>query len=294
MPLDTSDTPNTPSPSGYAALDAKRGGNRVPLGFREDSVTRFALFPLAPDAVETWGMYKRQVACFWTVEEIDMAHDRFDALNDDVQHFLKMVLAFFAWADNVVVENLAERFARDVQLPEVKAFYAMQMHMEVIHSETYNLLIDQYVAPSEKDVIFSAMTKLPASRGKADWMMRHAQSAAPFAGAPRRVRLRRGNLLLGGLLRHLLPEEAVRRRSARPLLLERAHCAGRGDALRLCGAPPLAYAAARRPARVHHGARAAAASRREAVDADVAGGGHRPRHDEHRHHPQGPVAHVPI
>jgi ribonucleoside-diphosphate reductase subunit M2 len=69
-------------------------------------------------------MYKKHVASFWTADEIDLAHDNKDwnSLNDNEKHFIKMVLAFFAASDGIVIENLAERFSSDVQAPEARAF----------------------------------------------------------------------------------------------------------------------------------------------------------------------------
>jgi len=54
-------------------------------------------------------MYKRQMASFWTAEELDLAQDLKDwqKLNEDEKHFIKYVLAFFAASDGIVVENLA-------------------------------------------------------------------------------------------------------------------------------------------------------------------------------------------
>jgi len=66
-------------------------------------------------------------------------------LNDNEQHFVSHVLAFFAAADGIVNENLVERFAQEVQIPEARFFYGFQIAMENIHSETYSLLIDTYV-----------------------------------------------------------------------------------------------------------------------------------------------------
>lgn len=42
-----------------------------------------------------------------------------EGLTADEQHFIKMVLAFFAQSDGIVLENLAARFMSEVQLPEV-------------------------------------------------------------------------------------------------------------------------------------------------------------------------------
>ena len=89
-------------------------------------------------------MYKKAEASFWTAEEIDLCHDMKDweqKLNDKERHFISTVLAFFAASDGIVNENLCERFASEVQLPEARCFYGFQIAMENIHSETYSLLI---------------------------------------------------------------------------------------------------------------------------------------------------------
>lgn len=145
---------------------------------------RFVLFPLQHDDV--WKMYKQQVACFWTPEEIDLSGDIVDwrdKLTDDERHFLSRVLAFFAASDGIVNENLIERFMKEIQIPEVRCFYGFQNAMENIHSETYSLLIDTYVQdPAEKHRLFHALEHMPAVRRKADWALRWIHSAdADFA-----------------------------------------------------------------------------------------------------------------
>jgi hypothetical protein len=54
---------------------------------------------------------------------VDLAHDLVDwvKLNDNEQHFILMVLAFFAASDGIVLENVALRFMKDVQIPEVRS-----------------------------------------------------------------------------------------------------------------------------------------------------------------------------
>jgi hypothetical protein len=54
-----------------------------------------------------------------------------EGLNADEQHFIKMILAFFAQSDGIVLENLAVRFMKDVQLPEVskRPAHASGSHM---------------------------------------------------------------------------------------------------------------------------------------------------------------------
>ena len=106
---------------------------------------RYVMFPIQYNDI--WDMYKRQIDSFWRAEEVDLSKDLMDwkKLNEDEQKFIKMVLAFFAASDGVVLENLAVRFMGDVQLSEARAFYGFQVAMENIHSEMYSILIDTYI-----------------------------------------------------------------------------------------------------------------------------------------------------
>merc|ERR1712014_446770 len=116
--------------------------------------------------------YKKHEASFWTAEEIDLSQDTkdWDTLSQDERHFVKHVLAFFAASDGIVLENLAGQFSTEVQLPEARAFYGFQIAMENIHSETYSLLIEQYIKdPAEKEKIFDAIHTMPAITEKANW-----------------------------------------------------------------------------------------------------------------------------
>merc|ERR1712072_754088 len=131
---------------------------------------RWVMFPI--QYPEIWEMYKKHEASFWTAEEIDLSQDLRDweKLSDSEQHFIKHVLAFFAASDGIVLENLASQFSSEVQIPEARAFYGFQMAMENIHSETYSLLIEQYIKdPVEKDQVFDAMHTMPPVQQKANY-----------------------------------------------------------------------------------------------------------------------------
>ncbi|KAL7498889.1 hypothetical protein ACHAWT_006767 [Skeletonema menzelii] len=149
----------------------------------DEEGSRFSLFPIAyPDL---WSMYKQHVASFWTADEIDLSADLSDwhnKLNPDERHFISMVLAFFAGADGIVVENLAERFCREVTVPEARCFYGFQMAMESIHQETYCLLIDTYITdPEVRERLFSAHATVPSVERKAAWAQKYIGSQASFA-----------------------------------------------------------------------------------------------------------------
>ena len=122
-----------------------------------------------------WRMYKQHMACFWTVEELDLSRDKahWDGLTDDERHFVKHILAFFAASDGIVVENLAQQFMDDMRdVPEARFFYGFQVAMENVHSEMYTLLLDTYIQdPTEKASLFNAIEEIPCIKAKADWAL---------------------------------------------------------------------------------------------------------------------------
>jgi ribonucleoside-diphosphate reductase subunit M2 len=131
---------------------------------------RFVMFPIKDHAI--WEMYKKSVDSFWRPEEIDLVKDinHWKILNDDEKHFIKMILAFFASSDGIVLENLAVRFMSEVKLAEARAFYGFQIAMENIHSETYSLLIDTLIKDEEeKHKLFNSIDNFPCIKKKADW-----------------------------------------------------------------------------------------------------------------------------
>jgi ribonucleoside-diphosphate reductase beta chain len=139
----------------------------------KNNPNRYVMFPIADD--EIWKSYKKQMDCFWRAEEIDFSKDlaHWETLTDKEKYFIKMILAFFAASDGIVLENLGMRFLSEVQLPEARATYGFQLMMENVHSETYSLLIDTYIKKeSEKKELFEALDNFPCIKKKADWAIK--------------------------------------------------------------------------------------------------------------------------
>ena len=140
---------------------------------------RFTMFPIQHDDI--WSMYKTAVECFWRPEEVNLSSDLgpingWASLTPDEQYFVSHILAFFAASDGVVIENLGARFMNDVQISEARAFYAFQIAIETVHSETYSLLIDTLIKDAgEKARLFKAIESFPAIKAKADWAVRYIQ-----------------------------------------------------------------------------------------------------------------------
>lgn len=138
-----------------------------------ETKSRHVLYPIAyPDI---FSMFKKAQSSYWVTDEINFQQDLADLekLTQDEKNFIRQILAFFAASDGIVMENLGIRFMNEVAIPEAKAFYAFQIAMESVHSETYSLLIDTYTRDAEeKDRLFNAVNHFPAIRQKAEWALK--------------------------------------------------------------------------------------------------------------------------
>lgn len=125
---------------------------------------------------DLWDMYKTAVKSIWYAEEIHCDDDLTDwreKMTENERYYIKHILAFFASADGIVNENLAQRFSNDVQSNEARAFYYFQMFMEEIHGETYGKLIDTYIDDShEREMLFDSINTIPCVKEKAEWAIK--------------------------------------------------------------------------------------------------------------------------
>jgi len=116
---------------------------------------RYVMFPIQHKDV--WECYQDAKSIDWREDEIDLTYDAMDwkALDAKEKHFISMILGFFAASDGIIIENLAQRFLNEVQWPEARAFYAMQIKIETTHSIVYSELIDTFLKDKEKSKLFN-------------------------------------------------------------------------------------------------------------------------------------------
>jgi ribonucleotide reductase beta subunit family protein with ferritin-like domain len=147
----------------------------------QDNCNRFSLYPIKYDNI--WKLYKQSRASNWEVEEIDLINDLrdWDKLTNNEKKFLKHILAFFATADGVINENLSINFSNEVQIPEIRAFYAFQQSIEVVHQEAYSLLLQTYVKnENERLYLFNAIRNVEGVKRKAQWALKWINSKISF------------------------------------------------------------------------------------------------------------------
>jgi len=153
---------------GYAQL---RDRLDEPILSEENS--RYSAFPIRNQDI--YDLYKKAVASFWTSDEISMRDDAtdFQELSQAEQRFIKFILAFFATADGIVIENLMSNFPKEVTLAESRLFYAFQAFNEAEHNVMYSMLIDSIVRDNdERQALLNAIDDIPAVKQKAEWAMK--------------------------------------------------------------------------------------------------------------------------
>lgn len=170
------------SPSQQVTIkhEADHPSNDEPI--LQENTDRFVMFPI--DHSDLWDFYKQAQSSFWIAEEIDLKDDldHWPKLGKDEQHFIKMILAFFAATDGIVNENLVERFMNEVQISEARAFYAFQIAIETIHGETYSLLIDTLVKDQKEQThLFQAIHTIPSISKLSQWALNWITDSNSFA-----------------------------------------------------------------------------------------------------------------
>lgn len=125
-------------------------------------------------------LYKDSIKNIWTTEEIDFSidyeHIR-DKLNPKEAHLIKRLVAFFATADNLVAHNLVLNFYKHINSPEYRMFLGKQLFDEMLHVETYLLLVDNYLPDlDERTEAFDAYKSIPSVKLKADFCFKYMDS----------------------------------------------------------------------------------------------------------------------
>lgn len=147
----------------------------------KESEDRFLMHPIRYQ--DLWNLFNIQRKTFWTESEVSLKNDveQFNALEENEKFFIKRILAFFAAADGVVMENLSARFSTEVQIPELRAFYAAQNYIEVVHSIMYSQLLNIYITNErEREHLFNSISTIPVIKKKSDWARKWITSDASF------------------------------------------------------------------------------------------------------------------
>lgn len=148
-----------------------------PMCHEKSDLDRFILFNDSSEFeyADVYQLYKKEVACFWTVEEIDLSDDTtcWEKSSDDEKHFITYILAFFASLDQIVMENVSLNFGEEIVIPQIRSHFAMQNAIESIHGEAYAILIQTYIKdPQQQKKVLRSIQEMPIITKKAKWVQK--------------------------------------------------------------------------------------------------------------------------
>jgi len=145
---------------------------------------RLTLKPINTKFLPIWDLYKKQMSCFWTPEEIDFSNDKedFKKLSDGEQYVIKMILAFFSASDGLVNLNLRERFVKEIKPIEILVAYDYQIVMENIHAEVYSDMLENIIEnKDEKDRLINGFKTIESIKNIIDWGKKWIDSSEKLA-----------------------------------------------------------------------------------------------------------------
>lgn len=124
-----------------------------------------------------FNLYKDSIKNIWTTDELDFSMD-YEHIRDKIDpkeaHLIKRLVAFFATADNIVAQNLVLNFYKHINSPEFRMFLGKQLFDEMLHVETYLLLVDNYLPdPAERAEAFDAYRTVESVKLKADFCFKY-------------------------------------------------------------------------------------------------------------------------
>lgn len=128
-------------------------------------------------------IYLQQEGCFWTERTLKLEEDVKDIpkLHPKILYAIKLLLAFFASADNIVMDNIGNNFFSEVTHPQLRGFWALQNAIEYVHARVYLRLILTYVKDeTERSALFNSVITHPTIAAKAKWCEKYMNRELPL------------------------------------------------------------------------------------------------------------------
>ena len=141
---------------------------------------RYSIYPLEnPDLFQ---LYKDHRADRWTESEIDFRDDDFGVLTANQKRMVKKLIFFFANADSIVADNIADNISSGMPELEAQIFLGYQLDNEYIHMITYGDLIEAYIKnEDEKLEAYNAIFQSDFVAKKLQWADKYANESSSFA-----------------------------------------------------------------------------------------------------------------
>ncbi len=143
----------------------------------EDNQNRLTIKPIQNKDI--YEFYKSNVAQFWTAEEITLNDDikewESGKISNEMKHFIKHILSFFASADILVANNISFNFVEEIEILEAQVYLRFQAMIEDVHSEVYSNLLEGLINDNEeRNQVFDNISNLEVVKQKNDWAHKYS------------------------------------------------------------------------------------------------------------------------
>lgn len=132
---------------------------------------RFSLYPLHHQNI--YDVYQKAMAHDWRVDKAQLSTDVYqynNVLTAPEKHLINSIFAFFQPADGIVGENHLVNLYKRIKLPEVRSYYATQIHMEHIHSDAYGRVVSELIPDLDRRRKVLSTDDKPAIKAMLGWM----------------------------------------------------------------------------------------------------------------------------
>ncbi len=134
------------------------------------------LEPLSAEDQPFYNLFKKQHAMHWSPEELDFLQDKEDysKLPEPLRLIFDKVLAFFASADSIILENTLLHFLKNSETLVIRMLYGEQLYFESLHIITYSASLNTYITDSTKRLqLIKSFSHDPLIAKREEWMCSH-------------------------------------------------------------------------------------------------------------------------
>jgi ribonucleoside-diphosphate reductase beta chain len=162
---------------------------------------RYSFFPIKD--VTMYKEFKIQEAAIWSSNEMDFSEDKkdYDALDPKRKQIIDYINALFSATDGIIISNILIRFLLEAKTLEEQSAYLVQAFIELVHSETYSLIINTLIVdPEERKKLFMAANNLKCVQAKDKWLEQYMSSALPIPYRRLAFACGEGIIFVGGFI----------------------------------------------------------------------------------------------
>jgi ribonucleoside-diphosphate reductase subunit M2 len=131
---------------------------------------RFNLYPIRHLGI--YQCWQNALKHDWLVDKIMLATDieqYNNVLTPGEKHLINTIFTFFQPADGLVGENHLTNLYKRIQVPEIRSYYATQIHMEAIHADAYGKVIAEIIPDSNERKKLLNLSDKPEIKAVLDW-----------------------------------------------------------------------------------------------------------------------------